>query len=201
MEYRDVVVIGAGPAGLAAGATLGELGANVLVLDEQARVGGQIYRSIESADKSRLALFGQDYAKGQPLAKRFRESGASYEGSATVWQVTPSGEVSYSRNGASKRIRAGHVVVATGAMERPIPFPGWTLPGVMGAGAVNNLAKESGLSPSGSVVLAGSGPLLLLEATLLLKKGVSIAAILETTPALPSPLAILRAPEALLRPE
>lgn len=198
-RHHDVIVIGAGPAGLAAGACLAEMGLSVVVLDEQEHPGGQIYRNIEGAPPGRRELMGEEYAKGLEVTARFRKSGAAYENSALVWQVEPDGRICYSRGGASRQVRANFVIVATGAMERPVPFPGWTLPGVMGAGAANNLAKEAGLSPTGRVVLAGSGPLLLLEAALLVKKGASIAAILETTPLLPPAPALVHAPNALRR--
>lgn len=197
--HYDAVVIGTGPAGLSAGACLAEMGLNILVLDEQDRLGGQIYRNIENAPQGRRAMLGEDYVKGLELTERFRKSGAAYENNATVWQVNANGEVCYSRSGMSRQIRANYVIAATGAMERPVPIPGWTLPGVMGAGAANNLTKEAGLTPDGRVIIAGSGPLLLLEADLLVKKGVRIEAILETTPALPSPKAIVHAPAALRR--
>ncbi len=183
--HYDVIVIGAGPAGLSAAALLGDLGLQVLVLDEQEKVGGQIYRNIQGADDGQLEFFGADYREGLQLAENFTKALVTYENHAQVWQVEPEGWVSYSRNGESKRVRANYIIAATGAMERPMPIPGWTLPGVMGAGAVNNLAKEAGLTPTGRVVLAGSGPLLLLEASLLVKKGVEIAAILETGPMVP----------------
>lgn len=198
-QHHDVIVIGAGPAGLTASACLAEMGLDVLMLDEQHRIGGQIYRHIEACPQDRQELLGEDYTHGLDVASRFRKSGAAYENGASVWQVEPNGKICYSRAGQSKQVRTNYVIVATGAMERPVPIPGWTLPGVMGAGAANNLAKEAGLNPSGVVVLAGSGPLLLLEATLLVKKGVSIAAILETTPVIPPAPAIPRAPKALLR--
>jgi len=198
-RHYDVIVIGAGPAGLSASSSLAELGLDVLTLDEQSRIGGQIYRNVEAAPAESLALFGKDYSAGLELTRRFRDSGAAYEDCASVWQVNPDGKLCYSRLGSSKQVSANYIIAATGAMERPMPIPGWNLPGVMGAGAANNLAKEAGLSPSGKVVLAGSGPLLLLEASLLIKKGVSIAAILETTPTRPPVPAIPRAPQALLR--
>jgi thioredoxin reductase len=199
MSHRDAIVIGAGPAGLAASACLAEMGLNVLTLDEQHRLGGQIYRNMEAAPQHRRRLLGEDYTRGLALARRFRRSGAAYESGATVWLAEPNGTLCYSRKGRSTQIKANFIIVATGAMERPMPIPGWTLPGVMGAGAASNLFKEAGLNPSGRVVLAGSGPLLLLEASLLAKKGVAVAALLETTPAiLPAP-AIPRAPQALMR--
>ena len=199
MSHHDVIVIGAGPAGLSAAACLAEMGLDVICLDEQATIGGQIYRNIRGASQDLRTLLGEDYTRGESLAKRFIESGARYEPYAMVWQVEPDGHICYSRDGKSKQIRANYIIAATGAMERPMPVPGWTLPGVMGAGAANNLAKEAGLTPEGRVVLAGSGPLLLLEASLLIRKKVNIQAILETTPATPAPKAIVRAPEAAVR--
>ena len=198
-RYYDTVVIGAGPAGMAAASRLAELGVKVLVLDEQHRPGGQIYRAVEHASATNLKLMGEEYRRGLDIIRRFRESGAAYESGAMVWHADKHGQICYSRDGKSREIRAGYILAATGAMERPMPIPGWNLPGVMGAGAANNLAKEAGLTPDGKVVLAGSGPLLLLEASLLLQKGVKVEAILETTPSLPSAAALPKAIPALLR--
>lgn len=197
--HFDAIVIGAGPAGLSAAACLAEMGLEVLTLDEQNQPGGQLFCNIETALPKNRYLFGDDYDRGVKLAARFRKSGAGYENSASVWQVDPDGKICYSQSGKSRQIRANYVIAATGAMERPMPFPGWNLPGVMGAGAVNKLAKQASLRPSGKVVLAGSGPLLLLEATLLIKKGIHISAILETTPAFPTVSAFSHVPKALRR--
>ncbi len=197
-SHYDTIVIGAGPAGLTASSNLAEMGLKVLTLDEQNRIGGQIYRNIENASEDNLKKMGKEYQRGLTLAKRFRKSGAEYLGNSSVWNVEPEGRICYSRNGVSERITANYIIIATGAMERPVPIPGWTLTGVMGAGAVNGLAKEADLCPSGTVVLAGSGPLLLLEASLLIEKGVHIAAILETTPKIPSPTILPHVPKALL---
>jgi len=197
--YYDAAIIGAGPAGMAAASSLAELGLGVILLDEQFRPGGQIYRNIEKASPQSIAFLGEEYGRGGAIAERFRKSGAAYLAGASVWQVSAEGTLCYSWSGRSTQIRAGYIIIATGAMERPKPLPGWELPGVMGAGAVNNLAKEADLQPTGQVVLAGSGPLLLLEATLLLQKGVKIAAILETTPKIPSPLTLPRLPAAMRR--
>ena len=198
-RHHDVIVIGAGPAGLSASSCLAEMGLDVLCLDEQARIGGQIYRNIQKAPEDRLTLLGDDYARGREIADRFCSSGAALESSTLVWQVEPDGWICCSKQNSSRRIRANYIIVATGAMERPMPFPGWTLPGVMGAGGANNLTKEAGLTPDCRVVLAGSGPLLLLEASVLIKKGVDIRAIPETTPAIPSARSISKVPNALKR--
>lgn len=197
-SHYDVIVIGAGPAGLTASSSLAQMGLKVVTLDEQNRIGGQIYRNIENTSAENLQKMGEEYRRGLDLAKRFRKSGAEYLDHSLVWNVEPEGSVCYSREGVSERIAANYVLVATGAMERPMPIPGWTLPGVMGAGAVNGLAKEASLSPSGAVVLAGSGPLLLLEASQLIEKGAQVEAILETTSKIPSPAILPHTPKALL---
>jgi len=183
-ESTDLIVIGAGPAGMAAAATAATLGLTVTVLDEQARCGGQIYRNIsKNADKNQelLEILGTDYARGSALAKEFADSDIDYRPDTTVWQVGAGGSVSISRDGKAESIQGRHILVATGALERPVPVPGWTLPGVMSAGAAQTLLKGSAMVPSGRVVIAGSGPLLLLVAQQLAAAGAEVAALLETT--------------------
>jgi NADPH-dependent 2,4-dienoyl-CoA reductase/sulfur reductase-like enzyme len=127
---------------------------------------------------------GPDYAHGDEIVARFRTSGAEYQPRSTVWQVVPGTphELWVSRDGASSPVRARTLILATGAMERPVPVPGWTLPGVMGAGAVQVLLKSAGVVPEG-MVLAGAGPLVLLLATQCLAAGAQLTAVLDTTPA------------------
>ena len=177
----DVAVIGAGPAGLAAAATAAELGLSVALLDEQAHPGGQIFRDVTRAGVDRLQLLGDDYAAGRALVERFTQSTARYVGSASVWNISPDRMVHYSKDGRSQSMAAGQVILCTGAMERPFPIPGWTLPGVMTAGAAQILLKSAGVVPSQPVVLAGCGPLLYLLAWQYLRAGVQIGAIVDTT--------------------
>ncbi len=182
-DIWDAAVIGAGPAGLAAASVLAEQGASVVLLDENAGPGGQIYRNMEqSADRPALrAALGRDYVHGAALAERFRRSGAAYRPASLVWQVTPDRELWVSTAGASSCLQAGAVIVATGAMERPVPVPGWTLPGVMTVGSLQVLLKSAALVPDVPFVLVGSGPLLYLLAGQCLAVGARPAAILDTT--------------------
>lgn len=177
----DIVIIGSGPAGMAAACEARALNLKVVVLDEQTTIGGQIYRNIEDAAAERIKVLGQDYATGMNLAAEFRKSGTYYIGGATVWNVSSDGTVDYVANGKSKKIIAKNVLVASGAMERPFPIRGWTLPGVMGAGAAQILLKGSGVLPASPVVLAGCGPLLYLLAWQYLRAGVTIKALVDTT--------------------
>ena len=102
---------------------------------------------------------------------------------ATVWSVTRDREIGISIGGEARILRAERIILATGALERPFPIPGWTLPGVMTAGAAQILLKSSGLLPEGRVVLAGGGPLLWLLAWQYLNAGKVPDLILDTTPA------------------
>jgi len=199
--FRDIIIIGAGPAGLSAAVAAAGYGLDVLVLDEQPTLGGQIYRNIESASDHTLAILGPDYSQGLALIERFRNSTAEYLGNAIVWRIDPNGNICFSRQGKSMEINAKHILIATGAMERPVPFAGWTLPGVMGAGAVDANFKSSNMVPQGPVVLAGSGPLLLYTAVHLVSFGVAIAAVLDTTPLCNILPCMPVLPKALRRPD
>ena len=179
-EY-DVAVIGAGPAGLTAAATCARTGMSTVLFDEQATPGGQIYRAI-----TRLpidpAILGKNYGRGAELWRTFLASGAEYVPGATVWSLTRDRELAVSVDSRSRLTRARRVIVCTGALERPMPIPGWTLPGVMTVGAAQGLLKASGMVASGRALFAGSGPLLWLTAWQYLNAGAKIDAILDTTP-------------------
>ncbi|UUZ77773.1 FAD-dependent oxidoreductase [Polaromonas sp. P1(28)-13] len=179
----DVVVIGAGPAGMSAAIGLRGQGLSVLVVDEQPAPGGQIWRAVEAvAPTPTGTLLGDEYRAGAGLAGRFRGCGAFYEPQTQVWQIEPGWHVYMTRDGRAEVVRANHVVLALGAQERPAPFPGWTLPGVLTVGAGQILLKTSRQVPSEPVWVAGSGPLPLLYMAQLLRAGGKIAGWLDTSP-------------------
>ena len=183
-ESCELAIVGGGPAGLAAATLAAELGVETVLFDEQPVPGGQVYRNIEAnskGDGGLGAILGADYAKGLAMVRTFRESAANYEPMSAVWQVAANGKLGVSQGGRSSLVHSRRVIVATGAMERPVPLPGWTLPGVMGAGAVQTLMKASGLVPDRPVVIAGSGPLLYLVAFQLVKAGAPLIAVVETS--------------------
>ena len=183
---------------MSAARVLTENGRDVLVLDDQPAPGGQIYRGATSADERLTTLLGDEYAAGREICRQFQASGATHLTSAFAWQVTDAPEVYFSYEGASRAVRARHVVLASGAMERPFPVPGWTLPGVMMAGAAQTLLKSSGMIAR-DAVFAGSGPLLYLVAAQYLRAGAKIAAVLDTTDDLPLLRAAHHLPGALMR--
>lgn len=181
-DRYDVVIIGAGPAGLAAAAVAGKTGLSTLVLDENAQPGGQIFRAITSTPLQRRDILGDDYWRGEALVAEARASGATIVQGATVWSLDRDLQIAVSLLGQSQLLKARRVIIATGALERPFPIAGWTLPGVMTIGAGQTLLKSSGLVPEGKLVLAGTGPLLWLYAAQVLRAGGAIEAILDTTP-------------------
>ncbi|WP_107327802.1 NAD(P)/FAD-dependent oxidoreductase [Agrobacterium pusense] len=178
----DLVVVGSGPAGMAAASEAVSLGLSVSVLDEQLEIGGQIYRRVEKAPRNLLGILGPDYSAGKRLADEFRKSGSNYIGGATVWNVTTEGVVDYVADGHAAQVAGRYVLLASGAMERPFPIEGWTLPGVMTAGAGQIMLKGAGALPKDPVVMAGCGPLLYLLAWQYIRAGAQIAAVVDTTP-------------------
>jgi NADPH-dependent 2,4-dienoyl-CoA reductase/sulfur reductase-like enzyme len=177
----DLVVIGGGPAGLAAASLAARAGLSTVLFDENPGVGGQIYRGITANPIKNRAILGDDYWAGAALATEAKTSGASIVTGATVWSLDPAKLVGVSIAGKARLIQAGRVIIATGSLERPFAIPGWTLPGVMTAGAVQTALKAQGLVPSGRTVLAGCGPLLWLLAAQMLRAGAKIEAMLDTS--------------------
>ena len=166
----DVAIIGAGPAGMAAAIEARAQGLSVLLADENAAPGGQVFRAAEAAAAD--AAVGPEIAPGLPLIAAFRASGAAYRPGTTLWHLDPAeGVLSLSAAGRTETVEARRIILATGAQERPVPIPGWTLPGVMGAGAAQILLKTAGVVPAGRLVLAGQGPLLWLLAVQLARAG------------------------------
>jgi NADPH-dependent 2,4-dienoyl-CoA reductase/sulfur reductase-like enzyme len=154
-----------------------------MVFDEQPAPGGQIWRAVEARAGSRIAeILGDEYGSGISVSEAFRASGALYRPCTQVWQIEPGWRVFLTCGGVADSIKAGSVLVATGAQERPAPFPGWTLPGVMTVGAAQILMKNAQEIPSAAPWIAGSGPLVLLYMAQLLRAGGAIGGWLDTSP-------------------
>jgi len=170
----DAAVVGAGPAGIAAATELAEAGRRVVLLDESETPGGQIWRHRAGAIP----------AAAQPWIRRLRRSGAMLVGGATAVDLREAHggdrlEVVAERGIVPTLVQADALLLAGGARERFLPFPGWTLPGVIGVGSAQALLK-GGLQVSGKrAVIAGSGPLLLPVAASLARAGARVQLVAE----------------------
>ncbi|MGZ0188663.1 MAG: FAD-dependent oxidoreductase, partial [Alphaproteobacteria bacterium] len=201
-EQVDVVIVGAGPAGMAAGRSAANAGGSTVVLDNQPAPGGQIWRGVEDVvARGDLGLFGSDYAKGVQAVRAFRLALLDYRPNSNVIGIEPNNngcDILYVRGGAAHRLSARRLIVATGAYERPMPFPGWTLPGVMTLGAAQIALKTANLVPQAPFVLAGQGPLLLLLEAQLRAAGIRPDVTLDLTDRSQRLPALLRTPNAAL---
>lgn len=182
----DLLILGAGPAGMRAAIEASQHDLEVMVVDEQPAPGGQIWRAVEDANKTSLGrLLGSDYLTGANTTKAFRDSPIDYRPLTQVWQIEAEKDgwqIYMSHNQKTHTVFAKKVILATGAQERPVPIPGWTLPGVFTVGAAQIALKTSAEIPSDPVWIAGSGPLVLLYIVQLLNAGGQVAGWIDTSP-------------------
>jgi thioredoxin reductase len=170
----DVVVIGGGPAGIAAAVCAAEAGRRVLLVDEAPRPGGQIWRHI---DRGHLPHTARGWLE------RLARSGATVLSGASVVDAGPGLTLAVERDGLPLIIAPRSVILATGARERFLPFPGWTMPGVVGAGGAQALLKSGTDLRGRRTVVAGTGPLLVAVASALTRVGVHVTHVVEQAPA------------------
>lgn len=190
-EPVDLAVVGAGPAGLAAAVAGAALGLTVTVLDAGDRPGGQFYRRpAPGLGAARPEALHHDWAAfaTREAALRAHESAGRITCLPLhhVWTVTPSegawtlhAVAGHAPEERAAAVTARAVLIATGAYERQLPFPGWTLPGVVGAGGAQAMLKGGLVLPGRRVVVAGSGPLLLAVAGSLAAAGATVPAVVE----------------------
>ena len=176
----DVLVVGAGPAGLSAAIAAAAAGAEVVVLDERGATGGQYAKPL--ADSHADAAPDAQFRLGIELRERALAAGARIESEATVWGGFAADEIAALVRGHAVTFRPRRLVLAPGAHERPVPLPGWTLPGVMTTGSLQTLARAQRVSPGEKVLIAGSGPLNLQLACELIAGGLRPLAVVEAAP-------------------
>lgn len=189
----DVAIVGAGPAGLAAAQVLREHGLSISVIDEQPRAGGQILRQPPRSFTVERWLTAKLYERVKAVLHSVQDRAdidwrlgstvlgimprsnyrttAARDSAHELWIQSPSG---------CERLSARAVLIASGCYERPLAFPGWTLPGVMGAGAIQGFVKSQQFVPGDRFVLAGSHPLQLVVADQLVSAGAEVAAVVFT---------------------
>ena len=188
-----IVIIGAGPAGLAAAAVMRDRGLDLVVIDEQSRMGGQILRQPPSTFSVDRWLSNKLYDPTKRVLHSMEAGeGIDWRFDSTVLGImrpSPYGEVDAAGAGhevwlqgrsGCEVIRPSAVLIASGCYERPLGFPGWTLPGVMGTGAIQAFVKSQQFVPGNRFVLAGSHPLQLVVADQLLAADAKVAAVIFT---------------------
>ena len=178
-ESSDLIIVGSGPAGIAAGVEATRRNLRVLLLDENAAAGGRAWQAIEARGAS-----DAEEDEGLALIRELIASDARIRHEAEVWCIEPhgagpGGTVFWNENGTARSARASRVLLATGTTERPMPVPGWTLPGVMTVGAAQIALKTAALLPDGNTWIAGQGPLIWLYAVQVLRAGGKLGGILD----------------------
>ncbi|MBX9584549.1 MAG: NAD(P)/FAD-dependent oxidoreductase [Gemmataceae bacterium] len=180
-----LLVVGGGPAGLGAAIEAARAGLPCTLIDEARHLGGQIYRTPSDGFRvTDATALGKDFTNGERLRAEVAEVADRVEvlAGTSALGVWDGREVLWASEHESGLIRAARLVLAAGAYDRPVPFPGWTLPGVMTAGGVQALMKTTLVRPGRRALVAGTGPLLAGVANRLRLAGVEVAAVLEAGP-------------------
>ena len=182
MREAEVVVVGGGPAGLTAAQEVAAAGAQVVLIDEYLTLGGQYYKQVPAGFRITSAgAEGAEYAEGTALIEKLRASKIETLLGTLVWGIFDERTLALYRNDATERLQAGQLILAPGAQEVPVAFPGWTLPGVMMGGAAQALMVSQRILPGERVVLAGAGPLQLKVASQFVEAGAAVAAVCEAS--------------------
>ena len=177
-----MVIVGAGPAGMAAAVALCEAGLKPTVIDENPRTGGQIYRQLPASFREHTSAMGSSASQnGIDLRRAFHHFDDQVEllTNTTVWGFFPPHGLATSSDDGWQMTNARRCLLATGASEYVPPFPGWTLPGVMTPGGAQSLVKSMRVLPGRRAVVAGSGPFLPVVAAQLHAAGVEVVAVVE----------------------
>ena len=183
LSSRKVVIVGAGPAGIRCAETLLAAGITPILIDENRRDGGQIYRrQPQGFTRDYSALYGSEAAKAKNLHESFdrlRER-IDYRPDTLVWNLTP-GQLYCVSQGHHSTVEYDALILCTGATDRLMPIEGWQLAGTYSLGGAQIALKSQAVSIGHSVVFMGSGPLLYLVASQYLKAGAKVAAVLDTS--------------------
>lgn len=183
----SVLVIGAGPAGLAAAEAAARHGLDVVILDERPASGGQYFKPLAGSHRFTDGPTDAQFGKGAALIERVTARGVRIIRQATVWdaRVGPDRGVVVQAVDADGPVTwtAEKLIVAAGAYERSWPVPGWTLPGVMTTGAAQTLARSYQVAPGHRILVAGNGPLNLQVAADLARGGAEVVAVTEAAAA------------------
>jgi NADPH-dependent 2,4-dienoyl-CoA reductase/sulfur reductase-like enzyme len=186
----EVLVLGGGAGGLNAAIAAARAGARVVLVDERPVPGGQYYKQpVEAPHASGPAGDDAQFAGGRALIAEARAAGIEMPSGALVWGAFEPLDLMVFDGTASRHYRPQRLIVATGAYERGVPFPGWTLPGVMTTGAAQTLLRSYRVLPGRRILVAGNGPLNLQVALELAQAGAEVIAVAELAPP-PGPIGL-----------
>lgn len=179
----ELAVIGAGPAGLCAAIEAAKHGVDVTLIDENQTAGGQLFKQIHRFFGSEEHLAG---VRGIEIGEMLLGDAEKYKVNVmlgtVVWGLFPDGKIGISDGERVDILEPGKVVVATGALENSLSFPGWTLPNIMGAGAAQTMVNVNRVLPGGKALIVGSGNVGLIVAYQLLQAGADVLAVIEALP-------------------
>jgi len=183
MERYELIIIGAGPAGLSAAIEAAKSGMKTIVFDENEKPGGQLFKQIHKffgSNEHKAKVRG--FKIGYDLLKEAEEAGVKVLLKATVMGIFPNKEVTVVIDEKVKHYKGDNIIVATGASENMIPFEGWTLPGVIGAGAAQTMMNLHGVMPGQKVLMVGSGNVGLVVSYQLKQAGCDVVAVIDAAP-------------------
>ncbi len=183
MKRYEVIIVGAGPSGLSAAIEAAKKGLKVVVFDENEKPGGQLFKQIHKffGSKEHHAKI-RGYRIGQQLLKEADELGVEVVLNATVVGLYSDKEVNVRIDDQIHHFKGDTVIISTGASENMVTFPGWTLPGVIGAGAAQTMMNIHGIQPGKKILMLGSGNVGLVVSFQLLQAGCEVVAIVDAAP-------------------
>jgi NADPH-dependent 2,4-dienoyl-CoA reductase/sulfur reductase-like enzyme len=181
LTKTDIAIVGAGPAGLSAAIAAAASGARVVVVDEYSKPGGQYFRQPQARfQRINEKILGKSFLASKPILQAVGENGRiELRPNTLVWGAFDKGILELESGDQCERLVAERIIVATGAYERPIPFPGWTLPGVTTAGAAQSLLKAQFVLIGKRILMSGTGPFQLPVAAQLANAGGNVVEVLE----------------------
>ncbi|WP_041595870.1 FAD-dependent oxidoreductase [Halanaerobium hydrogeniformans] len=183
MKRYELIIIGAGPAGLSAAIEAAAEGMQVIVFDENQRPGGQLFKQIHKFFGSKQHRARERGFKiGEDLLKQAEDYGVEVKLNATVIGLFENKTISVKIANRIEHYSAYNIIVAAGASEKMIPFPGWTLPGVIGAGAAQTMMNIEGVKPGNEVLMVGSGNVGLVVGYQLIQAGCNLKAVVDASP-------------------
>ena len=183
MRRYEMICVGAGPAGLAAAIEAAKNGVQVIVYDENERPGGQLFKQIHKffgSEEHRAKERG--FNIGNSFLNEANELGVEVSLNSVVLGIYENGAMNVMIKDRIEQVAAQKTLVATGAAENMIPFPGWTLPGVIGAGAAQTMANIHGIRPGNDILMVGSGNVGVIVSYQMMQAGCRVMALIDAAP-------------------